>query len=198
MVKNNIAIVDPETGLELRYGEKGEICISTPTMMKEYLNNEHETSKTIKTNNYGERWLYSGDMGHYDTSLSIDGRYKRLIIRRGFKVSAKAIENVIMKNAKIENCAVVKAPDIDDGEIPFVYLVLKEKNVDVNSIIVEVKSLCQKELPEYYLPSQFIVVNTLPYTKNNKLDLVRLESEAIRLINENCEDLIKNNMIKRG
>lgn len=198
MVKNNIAIIDPETGSELRYGEKGEICISTPTMMREYLNNEDETSKTIKTNDYGERWLYSGDMGHYDTSLSIDGRYKRLIIRRGFKVSAKAIENVIMKNTHIENCAVVKAPDIDDGEIPFVYLVLKEKNVDINNIIVEIKALCQKELPEYYLPSQFIVVNTLPYTKNNKLDLVRLESEAIRLINENCEDLIKNNMIKRG
>ena len=167
-------------------------------MMREYLNNEDETSKTIKTNDYGERWLYSGDMGHYDTSLSIDGRYKRLIIRRGFKVSAKAIENVIMKNTHTENCAVVKAPDIDDGEIPFVYLVLKEKNVDINNIIVEIKALCQKELPEYYLPSQFIVVNTLPYTKNNKLDLVRLESEAIRLINENCEDLIKNNMIKRG
>ncbi len=197
MVKNNISIINPETGEELRYGEKGEICISTPTMMKEYLNNKKETLKVIKPDEYGEKWLHSGDMGHFDSSLSIDGRYKRLIIRRGFKISARAIENIIMQNKNVENCAVVKAPDINDGEIPFVYIVLKEKNIDVNTLITELITACQKELPEYYVPNKFVTVNSLPYTKNNKLDLIYLEEEALKLINLENNEIINEAKIRR-
>lgn len=182
LVKNNISIIDPDTGLEVRLGQKGEICMQSPTIMKEYLNNKEATVEAMKQHADGGVWLHSGDLGHFDNdaNLMIDGRLKRLIIRRGFKISAVAIENVIMKNENVESCAVVKAPHDEDGETPFVFIVLKE-NISYNTqILKEINEMCLTELPEYYVPefNNFVIVKELPYTKNGKLDLVSLEKIA--------------------
>lgn len=188
LVKNNISIIDPDTGLEVKFGQKGEICMQSPTIMKEYLNNKKATDEAIKRHVDGQLWLHSGDLGHFDgdSNLMIDGRLKRLIIRRGFKISAVAIENVIMKNKNVESCAVVKAPHDEDGETPFVFIVLK-KNIAFNtSILDEIKKMCLSELPEYYIPefNNFSIVEELPYTKNGKLDLIFLEKLAIDELNK--------------
>lgn len=182
LVKNNIAIIDPDTKKELQNNQKGEIYIQTPTLMKEYLNDLAETNETIVMRD-GKRWIRTGDLGYIDNdgNLTIDGRIKRLIIRRGFKISAVAIENVIMKNTNVDSCVVVKKNDEEDGEVPYVYLILNER---VNSdnmnlqIINEIKQLCSKELPEYYIPNNFKIISQFPYTKNGKLDLLKLEDMA--------------------
>ena len=95
MVKNNIAIVDPETGLELRYGEKGEICISTPTMMKEYLNNEHETSKTIKVT---EQKYKTGD------PYELGGYKWHVISDDGINLTLLMDANQLGDNSSMKHC----------------------------------------------------------------------------------------------
>lgn len=181
LVKNNIKIIDSETGLEVNTGQKGEICFKSPTTMKEYFNDETATNKALKKHEDGT-WLYSGDLGHFDkdSTLVVDGRLKRLIIRRGFKLSAVAIEDLIMKNSNIDSCAVVKAPHEEDGETPFVYLVLKEKATNKGEILDEVRKMCISQLPEYFVPEfdNYLIVNELPHTKNGKLDLNLLENIA--------------------
>lgn len=196
LVKNNISIIDPETGMELPIGEKGEICIQSPTTMLEYLNNEKETSEVLRVHDDGKVWVHSGDLGHFseDGMLDIDGRLKRLIIRRGFKVSAVAIENVIMQNEKIESCAVVKAPHQEDGEVPLAYIVVKPEYIDQTAIILEeVEESCKNELPEYSVPSNYLRIDELPYTRNGKLDQVLLEAMAVSDINQFAENDNKQN-----
>ena len=86
-----------------------------------------------------------------------------------------------MKNANVDSCVVVKKNDEDDGEVPYVYLILNERvNSDNMSlqIINEIKQLCSKELPEYYIPNNFKIISQFPYTKNGKLDLLKLENMA--------------------
>ena len=120
-----------------------------------------------------------------DFNLDIDGRLKRLIIRRGFKISAIAIENVIMTNDKVEYCAVVKAPHEEDGEIPFVYVVLKDQYLNDSDLVEnELKDLCLKKLPEYYIPNNYSFVKSLPYTKNGKLDIISLEKDALNQVSD--------------
>lgn len=182
LVKNNIAILDIDTKKELRNNQRGEIYIQTPTLMKEYLNDLEETNKTIVTIN-GKKWIRTGDLGYIDDkgNLTIDGRIKRLIIRRGFKISAVAIENVIMKNSDVNSCVVVKKNDEIDGEVPYVYLVLNEKIKDdiiKMQVLKKIQQLCQKELPEYYIPNNYKIISQLPYTKNGKIDLLKLEDMA--------------------
>lgn len=181
LVKNNVKIIDPDTGLEVINGQKGEICMDSPTTMKEYLNDKVATNEALKECEDG-KWLYSGDLGHFDedSNLVIDGRLKRLIIRRGFKLSAVAIENLIMKNSNVESCAVVKAPHEEDGETPFVYIVLKQSNINKSEILDEIRKMCASELPEYFIPEfdNYSIIKELPHTKNGKLDLISLENMA--------------------
>lgn len=186
LVKNSVKIINTTTKDEIRGNEKGEILIKTPSLMKEYFNNEEATNKAIEIIN-GERWIHSGDIGHIekDGNIYIDGRLKRLIIRRGFKVSAAAIEEVIMKNDMVEDCAVVKIPHKEDGEIPVAFIKI-QANFFKNSaeIIDDILKKCKEDLPEYYFPSKILLIDEMPYTINGKMDFNKLEEMANYKIND--------------
>ena len=57
-------IVEPNTFNELPYGEIGEIIINAPTIMMGYLGNEAETKKALRTDDEGNVWFYTGDLGY--------------------------------------------------------------------------------------------------------------------------------------
>ncbi len=59
-------IVVPDTDRELPYGQEGEIVLSGPTVMKEYINHPEETAKTLRRHADGLTWLYTGDLGTMD------------------------------------------------------------------------------------------------------------------------------------
>lgn len=82
---------DYTTDEEVRTGNEGEICVSSPIVMKEYLNNSEETSLVLKQHRDGKIWLHTGDIGYIDKDgyLYITDRIKDLIFRNGFKVSPK-------------------------------------------------------------------------------------------------------------
>ena len=63
LVGNNLRVIDFETGEELGYNEIGEICLTGPTLIDGYFNNEEETKKVFKTEN-GVRWLHTSDSGY--------------------------------------------------------------------------------------------------------------------------------------
>lgn len=180
-VKNNIRIIDPDTQEDVLTGQKGEICINTPSAMKEYYKNLEETEKLIERGKDGLLWVHSGDLGHVteDGQVFIDGRLKRLIIRKGFKISAVAIENVITKHSDVDTCAVVKVVDECDGEVPFTFIVLKDTaDKSHNKIISELVAECKKSLPEFSQPEYYEIIDSLPYTKTQKVDIISLEKEA--------------------
>ncbi len=141
-VKVIISAFEPGTERELKYGEKGEICICSPSTMLGYYDNPDETEKIMRLHSDGRRWIHSGDIGYIDTdgNVFIEGRIKRMIIRNdGFKVYPLQIEKVIMNHPDIENCCTVAAPDkeFSQGSLPLTPI----GKVDYRTLEKEAKKL---------------------------------------------------------
>ena len=183
-VKVIISAFEPGTDKELKYGEKGEICIHSPSTMIGYYNNAEETERILRHHSDGRMWIHSGDIGYVDEdgNVFIEGRMKRMIIRNdGFKVFPLQIERVIMNNTNVENCCVVATPDKEhsQGSLPLAFVV-KAKNAMITDEAVKagLKDMCQKDLPEYVQPIDFVFVDALPLTPIGKIDYRTLEKQA--------------------
>lgn len=190
--KNNIKVVD-ENGNELGYNEQGEIHISTPTMMKGYLNNYVATHEIIYTEN-GERWIKTGDIGYInnDGNLFIIGRKKRMIVRSGNKIFPSTIENIIMENDNVSNVAIVGIPDEEERHIPVAHIVLNEGVDNIETLLSDINMSIKEKMPEFNIPSIYVIRKNLPYTDINKVDFKKLESYNI---SENNDDIYYSNKI---
>ena len=185
LVRNNIKIIDPNTGNELSYNEPGEICLTGPTLIDGYWRNEEETCKVFKEEN-GVRWLHTGDKGYVDEDgvLFFNDRVKRMIVRHdGFKVYPSKIETVLNKSNKVEDCCVVNIDDQlhSQGQLPFVFVIPKRGIRGTDEIEEELKALCRQELPEYSQPAGFRFVSSFPLTLVGKVDYRSLE----KMVQEN-------------
>lgn len=180
-IKNNVGIFDPETGDELGYNQEGEICISSPTIMKEYYNNPVETEKVIQIKEDGLRWIRTGDIGKIDEdgNLFVIGRIKRMIVRSGNKIFPSTVENIMMRSGAIENCAIVQMDDSVERHIPVAHVVIKEEFRGIEDTIVEkIEEEIAKELPSYNLPATYVFRDNLPLTGLQKIDFKKLEEES--------------------
>lgn len=105
-------VVD-DLGQELPLGERGELCIQGPQVMKGYWQQPAATAETLDA----DGWLKTGDIAVIDTDgyISIVDRKKDLIIVSGFNVYPNEIEDVIMAHPAVANCAVIGVPDERTG-----------------------------------------------------------------------------------
>ncbi len=115
-------IVDVESGNDVTPGERGEVWIRGPQVMKGYLNNPEATRNMIDE----EGWLHSGDIGYADEDgyLYVVDRVKELIKYKGFQVAPAELESIIQSHAAVADCAVIPSPDEEAGEIPKACVVL--------------------------------------------------------------------------
>jgi acyl-CoA synthetase (AMP-forming)/AMP-acid ligase II len=125
-------IVDLENGEALGFGQKGEVCVRGPQVMKGYLNEPEATAHTIDT----EGWLHTGDIGYVDEDghFYIVDRAKELIKYKGFQVPPAELEAVLLTHPCIADAAVIPYPDDEAGEVPKAVVVLKTE-ADKNSIL---------------------------------------------------------------
>ena len=185
MVNTLISVFEPGTDKELPIGQRGELCISGPTMMKGYYNKPVETAAILRTHADGRVWVHTGDIGYLDEDgfVYLDSRIKRLIIRHdGFKVFPSMIENVVSQHPAIHQCSVVGCTDKDhvQGRLPFVYVVLNPEAAvsgKKKQIIRELRQMCKEELPEYVQPVGYKFIETMPLTPVGKFDYRKLEEE---------------------
>lgn len=187
---NTYGIFERGTDKELKYGEEGEICITGPTEMLGYLDNEEEESKVIKIHSDGKKWIHSEDVGIIDEDgfLFFKGRYKRLIPHGGFKLYPSYIEGVIMKHPDIDNCCVISIPDKVYGASPEAHVVIKKDNVsELKKIKEELIKLCQDKLPSYSQPEDFIFEEDLPLTSVGKVDYKKVEKMRIKKLEESTK-----------
>ena len=177
MVGNIYKICD-ENGKTLNNGEEGEICVSGPTLMMGYLNNEEETNKIIKVEN-GRRWLHTGDIGYIALNgvVYYTGRSKRMIVVSGFNVYPSQIEEVISKHPMVDKVCVIGIPHPYKMHVPKAIIVLKKDIKENNQIINEIKKLCKDELSVYSQPKSFEFRQSLPKTLYGKVDYQKLEKE---------------------
>lgn len=182
LIRNNIKIIDSDTGNELSYNESGEICLTGPTLIDGYWRNEEETRKVFKEEN-GVCWLHTGDKGYIDEDgvLFFNDRVKRMIVRHdGFKVYPSKIETVINKSSAVDDCCVVNIDDHlhSQGQLPFVFVITKTGSRRPDEVEEELKDLCRQELPEYSQPAGFKFVSSFPLTLVGKVDYRALEKMA--------------------
>lgn len=179
---NNVGIFSiDDKNEELGTNELGEICLTSPSMMIKYLNNEEETKKVLCKHSDGKIWLHSGDLGYIDEdgALFVSGRLKRVIVRAdGFKVPPFPIENVINSFEEVESCKVVAMPDIFhvQGFVPQANILLKkEARKNAPEILEIIKKECINKLADYQVPSDYCFVEEYPRTPIGKVDTAKME-----------------------
>ncbi len=181
--KNNVRIMDLDTGEEVSYGQEGEILLSGPTLMDGYYHNPGATKEAIFEDN-GVKWLRTGDIGYIteDGIFNITGRIKRILYAAGAdnipsRIYPMAIEDVICSHLGIQNCVVVGKPNGKKGYLPIAFIVLK-KGADEERVIAELKKLCRQELPENSLPYKYYSLEAIPLTAAGKVDYRDLENRV--------------------
>ena len=114
-------IVDVDSGTVLGPGERGEVWIRGPQVMRGYLNRPDATAETLDE----DGWLHTGDIGYADENgyFYIVDRLKELIKYKGFQVAPAELEALLLTHPQIKDVAVVRSPDPDAGEVPKAFVV---------------------------------------------------------------------------
>lgn len=172
-------ITDPSTLKELPVGQEGEICISGPTVMMGYYQNETETAAALKLHPDGKLWLHTGDLG----SLGEDGfiyfaqRLKRMIIVSGYNVYPTHLEAVINSHEAVLTSTVIGIDHHYKGQVPKAFVVLKPGYKPSKRIEKEIRELMQRNVPLYALPVAYEFRDKLPQTLVGKVAFRQLEEE---------------------
>ena len=183
LIGNDFKIVN-ENNEELPCNEVGEVCLSGPTLINGYFNNEKETNKSFVIEN-GKRWIHTGDHALMDSDgrVYFQDRIKRIIVRSdGHNVWPSKIEQIIEAHPKVTKCCVtgVKEDSNHNGEIPTAFIVIDKNYLsETEEIINEVNEECLKHLPERDIALQYIVKEDLPLTPVGKIDYRGLSAEGV-------------------
>jgi acyl-CoA synthetase (AMP-forming)/AMP-acid ligase II len=116
-------LISTETGTDVAPGERGEVWVRGPFVMKGYFENPNATAGTIDR----DGWLHTGDIGYVDADgdFWIVDRVKELIKYKGLQVAPAELEAVLLQHPAVADCAVYPQPDDEAGEIPKAAVVLK-------------------------------------------------------------------------
>src|SRR4051794_33802904 len=117
------SIGTPIEGVEMRVTEDGEIAIRGHNVMKGYWNRQDATEKAFK-----DGWFLTGDIANVDDDgyFFIVDRKKDMIIRGGYNVYPREIEEVLYEHPAVSEAAVIGVPDASMGEEVGAAVVLKE------------------------------------------------------------------------
>ena len=149
-------------------GEPGELCIAGVGIARGYLNRPELTASKFIRNPFGKGRLYrTGDLARWlsDGNIEYLGRIDEQVKIRGFRVELGEIENVLLKQPDIVNCAVIARTNAEGEKALYAYFV-GTKELDTE----EIRGNIQKVLPDYMVPSYMLQLDSIPVTKNGKLD----------------------------
>jgi long-chain acyl-CoA synthetase len=151
-------------------GMEGEVQILTPDLMAGYLDAE---GRLLAMNSAA--WFATGDVGRLDgeTSLSITGRKKDIIIRGGVNISPAAIEDELMHVDGVSEVAVVSIPHELYGE-DIVAVLKLEAGVEVDLILESVAAHAKRNLAQHQQPARYMAIDELPRTTSGKVQKVRI------------------------
>ncbi|RVE46832.1 hypothetical protein evm_008540 [Chilo suppressalis] len=125
MASITVKYVDPMTGDPVPVGQKGEMCVKGPIVMKGYHKNEEATRECLTEDGY----FKTGDLGYYKPGVGayITDRIKELIKVKGLQVAPAELESVLRTHPAIQEAAVIGVPHEFFGEVPKAFVVLKNE-----------------------------------------------------------------------
>jgi len=122
MPNQEVRLVDPDTGKDVPRGERGELWVRGPNIMKGYRNNVKATKETIDE----EGWLHTGDIAVIDEqeNFYIVDRLKELIKYKGFQVAPAELEALLLDHPLIADAAVIGVENKEQAtEVPLAFVV---------------------------------------------------------------------------
>lgn len=180
MCGNIIKIVKPGTTEEVPYGEEGEICLCGPTVMLGYYEDNVETRKTLIKHSDGKTYLHTGDLGFMtdDGIIYYTQRLKRMIICNGYNIHSSQVESVVEELDFVDSCELIGKSHPSKGQIPIVYVVLKENVVATDALKAEIMDTLKSSVSAYALPTleDIKFIKELPKTLLNKVAFTELEN----------------------
>jgi long-chain acyl-CoA synthetase len=152
-----------DNGVELPAGERGELCVKGPQVMKGYWNRPDATAEAMDA----DGWFKTGDIAVIDSDgfVRIVDRKKDMIIVSGFNVYPNEIEDVVMGHPKVANCACIGVPDERSGEAVKLFVVPRDPSVSVE----ELKAFCKENFTGYKVPKHIVLRESLPMTPVGKI-----------------------------
>ncbi|WP_327439962.1 long-chain-fatty-acid--CoA ligase FadD2 [Pseudomonas donghuensis] len=155
-------VIDDE-GVEQPFGERGELCIKGPQVMKGYWQHPEATAEALDS----EGWFKTGDIAVIDPDgfTRIVDRKKDMIIVSGFNVYPNEIEEVVMGHPQVASCAVIGVPDERSGEAVKLFVVPREGGVSLE----ELKAYCKANFTGYKVPKHIVLRESLPMTAVGKI-----------------------------
>ena len=167
-------IVDPESGLDQPVGERGELWVRGPMVMKGYLNNPQATAETIDA----DGWLHTGDVAIVDDDgfFSIVDRIKELIKYKGFQVPPAELEGLIVTHPKVLDVAVVGVANEEAGELPKAFVVVAEGE---SLSLEELQSFVGEHLVSYKQIRLLEAIDVIPKSASGKILRRELRDRAM-------------------
>lgn len=164
---------------EVPYGEEGEICLSGPTVMLGYYNNDEENANTLKTHEDGRVWLHTGDLGTMDEEgfIFFKQRIKRMIITSGYNVYPSQIENVIDAHKAVQMSCVIGVKDAYKMQRIKAFITLKPGFEASKELKTDIMAYLRKNVAKYALPYDIEFRSELPKTLVGKVAYTVLEKE---------------------
>jgi long-chain acyl-CoA synthetase len=145
-------------------GSDGEICVRSDGVMAGYWNAPAETSATLRGG-----WLHTGDIGHLDADgyLYVVDRKKDLIIRGGFNVFPRDVEDVLLQHPAVAMAGVVGRPHERLGEEVVAFVSLRP---GAEATPAEITEFARGRLAANKYPREVTIVDAVPLTSVGKLD----------------------------
>lgn len=157
-----IAIMDDDGNL-MPIGERGEIAIRGPQVMKGYWQRPDETAKVMTSDGY----FRSGDIGIMDDKgyVKIVDRKKDMILVSGFNVYPAEIEEVVTMHPKVLEAAAIGVPNDKSGEVPKLFIVKSDASLTEEEIL----GYCRENLTGYKQPRYVEFLAELPKSPVGKI-----------------------------
>src|SRR6266508_2806271 len=157
-----VRIVDDQ-GEETPAGDVGEVILRGPTVMKGYHNRPEATADAIR-----DGWFHSGDLGTRDVDgdIRIVDRKKDLVIRGGYNVYPREVEEVLYQHRDVVEAAVVGIPDDHLGEEVAAAVALRP---GVTLSPQELRTWAEERLSAYKVPRRWVLMDELPKGATGKI-----------------------------
>ena len=172
MVDTRVEIRDADDPARvLPQGEKGEICVRGPQVMRGYWNRKKETEEV-----FIDGALRTGDVGYVDTDgyLFLVDRKKDLILAGGYNIYPRVIEEALYEHPAVKEATVIGIPDKYRGEAPKAFVALKDGETATPE---ELKEFLADHLNKIEMPREIEIRAELPKTMIGKLSKKELVEE---------------------
>lgn len=162
VVGTGLKVIDDQ-GAELPLGERGELCIQGPQVMRGYWQQPEATAEALDAHG----WFKTGDIAVIDPDgyVRIVDRKKDLIIVSGFNVYPNEIEDVVMAHPQVANCAAIGVADERSGEAVKLFVVARDPQLTT----AELMAYCKANFTGYKLPREIVLRDALPMTPVGKI-----------------------------